>query len=185
MPVPLTSPARSKRRWPLGRIAVLLALAGAVTAVTAVTALTGTAALAATAAPNSVAAATTGGCNATVGNITQETLNGKAVVTFTGQVKCNSNAPQIRIQTNIFSCGSVQPKANHKFLLANCGNKTNAETFTPQKAGVTYTISEDVAAGDGYFAAQLSFNNGTASGPIFGTPVNCSNGTCVDVTYAG
>jgi hypothetical protein len=44
MPVPLTSPAQSRRRWPLGRIAAVFALAGAVTA------FTGTAALAAPAA---------------------------------------------------------------------------------------------------------------------------------------
>jgi hypothetical protein len=38
MPATLTCPAHSRRRWPLGRIAAVLALAGAVTAVTAVTA---------------------------------------------------------------------------------------------------------------------------------------------------
>jgi hypothetical protein len=41
MRVPLTSPAQSRRHWPLGRIAAVFALAGAVTA------LTGTSALAA------------------------------------------------------------------------------------------------------------------------------------------
>jgi hypothetical protein len=39
MPATLTCPAHSGRRWPLGRIAAVLALAGAVTAVTAATAL--------------------------------------------------------------------------------------------------------------------------------------------------
>jgi hypothetical protein len=39
MPVPLTSPAPSRRRWPLGRIPAVFALAGAVTAFTGTTAL--------------------------------------------------------------------------------------------------------------------------------------------------
>jgi disulfide bond formation protein DsbB len=43
----------------------------------------------------SVAGSTTDGCSATVSNITWETLDGKAVVTFTGQVECNSSATQI------------------------------------------------------------------------------------------
>jgi hypothetical protein len=180
MPVSPTRPARSWRRSPLGRIAVVVALAGAVTAAMGTTAFAATAA-----APNSVAAATTASCSATVGHIASGTLNGKAVVTFTGQVSCNSNAAQIYVHTNIFACGSVQPKESHKFLLANCGNKTNAETYAPEKAGVTYTISDETAAADGYFAPVLSFNiNGIASGPVFGTPVLCSNGSCTNVTYA-
>jgi hypothetical protein len=43
MPAPLTSPAPSRRRWPLGRIAAVFALAGAVTAFTGTTALAATA----------------------------------------------------------------------------------------------------------------------------------------------
>jgi hypothetical protein len=39
MPVPLIGPAQSRRRWPLGRIAAVFALAGAVTAFTGTTAL--------------------------------------------------------------------------------------------------------------------------------------------------
>jgi hypothetical protein len=50
----------------------------------------------------SVAGSTTDGCSATVSNITQETLNGKAVVTFTGQVECNSSATQIYLHTSLF-----------------------------------------------------------------------------------
>jgi hypothetical protein len=143
----------------------------------------------------SVAGSTIDGCNATVSNITQETLNGKAVVTFTGQVECNSSTTQIYLHTNLFNCGNVQPRESKPFLLANCANKTNAETFTPEESGVTYTISEEMPAADAYYAPVLSFNiggttvsgaitGGTASGPIYGTPVLCSNGSCTNVTYA-
>src|ERR1700752_1521884 len=128
----------------------------------------------------SVAGSTIDGCSATVSNITQETLNGKAVVTFTGQVECNSSATQIYLHTNLFNCWSVQPRESKPFLLANCANKTNAETFTPEESGVTYTISEEMPAADAYYAPVLSFNiggttvsgaitGGTASGPIYGT----------------
>jgi hypothetical protein len=134
----------------------------------------------------SVAGSTIDGCSATVSNITQETLGGKAVVTFTGQVECNSSATQIYVHTNIFNCWSVQPEARKDFLLANCGNMTNAETYTPEESGVTYTISDETAADDAYYAPVLSFIiNGTASGPIYGTPAHCSNGSCTNVTYAG
>jgi hypothetical protein len=134
----------------------------------------------------SVAGSTTDGCSAKVSNITQETLGGKAVVTFTGQVECNSSAPQIYLHTALYNCGSVQPRESHNFLSANCGNITNAETFTPEESGVTYTISDEAAAADAYYAPVLSFIiNGTASGPIYGTPAHCSNGSCTNVTYAG
>ena len=133
----------------------------------------------------SVAGATVDGCSVTVSNITQETLNGKAVVTFTGQVECNSSAPQIYLHTGLYNCGGVQPEASHIFLSANCGVKTNAETYTPEESGVTYTISDETAADNAYYAPVLSFIiNGTASGPIFGTPAHCSNGSCTNVTYA-
>jgi hypothetical protein len=133
----------------------------------------------------SVAGSTIDGCSATVSNITQETLGGEAVVTFTAQVECNSSATQIYLHTSLFNCGSIQPEENRIFLLANCGNKTNAETFTPEESGVTYTISDERAAADAYYASILSFSiNGTASGPIFGTPAHCSNGSCTNVTYA-
>lgn len=143
----------------------------------------------------SVAGSTIDGCSATVSNITPETLNGKAVVAFTGQVECNSSATQIFLHTGTFNCGSVQPRASHPFLLANCSVNTNAETFTPEESGVTYTISGEAAAADAYYAPVLSFviggttvggrvTGGTASGPIFGTPVLCSNGSCTNVTYA-
>jgi hypothetical protein len=39
MPAPLTSPAESRRRWPLGRIVAVFVLTGAVTAFTGTTAL--------------------------------------------------------------------------------------------------------------------------------------------------
>jgi hypothetical protein len=132
----------------------------------------------------SVAGSTTDGCSATVSNITQETLNGKAVVTFTGQVECNSSATQIYLHTSLFNCWSVQPEESKVFLSANCGNKTNAETYTPEESGVTYTISDETAAVNAYYAPVLSFIiNGTASGPIYGTPAHCSNGSCTNVTY--
>lgn len=133
----------------------------------------------------SVAGSTIDGCSATVSNITQETLSGKAVVTFTGQVECNSSATQIYLHTSLFNCWSVQPEESKVFLSANCGNKTNAETYTPEESGVTYTISDESAAVNAYYAPVLSFIiNGTASGPIYGTPVHCSNGSCTNVTYA-
>jgi hypothetical protein len=152
-------------------------------------------AAASVARPASVAGSTIDGCTATVSNITPETLNGKAVVTFTGQVKCNSSATQIYLHTNLFNCWNVQPRESKIFLLTNCANKTNAETFIPEESGVTYTISEEMPAADAYYASILSFviggttvdgvpTGGTASGPIFGTPVLCSNGSCTNVTYA-
>jgi hypothetical protein len=152
-------------------------------------------ATASVAGATSVAGTPTDGCSATVSNITQETLNGKAVVTFTGQVECNSSATQIYLQTALHNCGSVQPEANHDFLVANCTTKTNAETFTPEESGVTYTISDEAAAADAYYAPVLGFviggttvggvpTGGTASGTIYGTPAHCSNGSCTNVTYA-
>jgi hypothetical protein len=132
-----------------------------------------------------VAGSTTDGCSTTVSNITRETLNGKAVVTFTGQVKCNSSAPQIYLHTALYNCGSVQPEESHNFLSANCSPLTNAETYSPEESGVTYTISDETAAADAYYAPVLSFIiNGTASGPIYGPPAHCSNGSCTNVTYA-
>jgi hypothetical protein len=140
-----------------------------------------------------VAGATIDGCTATVSNITQETLNGKAVVTFTGQVECSSPATHIYLQTALYNCGSLQPRESHDFLAANCDVNTNAETFTPEESGVTYTITGEKAAGDGYVAPVLVFVlngtvgdpllGGTASGPIYGTPVLCSSSSCTNVTY--
>jgi hypothetical protein len=132
-----------------------------------------------------MAGSTLDGCSATVSNITQQTLDGKAVVTFTGQVECNSSATQIYLHTSLFNCWSVQPEESKVFLSANCGNTTNSETYTPEESGVTYTISDETAAADAYYAPILSFiRNGTASGPIYGTPAHCSNGSCTNVTYA-
>jgi hypothetical protein len=142
-------------------------------------------AAASVAASTRVAGSTTDGCSATVSNITQETLGGKAVVTFTGQVECNSSATQIYLHTALYNCGSVQPRESHNFLSANCSTLTNAETYTPEESGVTYTISDERAAADVYYAPVLSFIiNGTAGGPIYGTPAHCSNGSCTNVTYA-
>lgn len=141
-------------------------------------------AAASVAGSTSVAASTIDGCNATVSNITQETLNGKAVVTFTGQIECSSSAPQIYLHTALYNCWSVQPRESHNFLAANCSPLTNAETYSPEKSGVTYTISDETAADDAYYAPVLSFIiNGTASGPVFGTPVHCTSDTCINVTY--
>jgi hypothetical protein len=135
------------------------------------------------------------GCTATVSNITQETLNGKAVVTFTGQVECTSPATHIFLNTALYNCGSLRPRESLDFLAANCWPNTNAETFTPEESGVTYTISDAEAAADAYYAPELAFViggtvgdpllGGTASGPIYGTPVLCSNGSCTNVTYKG
>jgi hypothetical protein len=152
-------------------------------------------AAASVAGSSSVAESSIDGCSVTVSNITPETLNGKAVVTFTGQVECNSSATQIYLHTSLYNCGSVQPRESHDFLAANCGNKTNAETFTPEDSGVTYTISDEAAAADAYYAPVFGFviggktiggvpTGGTASGAIYGTPVLCSNGSCTNVTYA-
>jgi hypothetical protein len=142
-------------------------------------------AAASVAGSTSVTTSTVDGCSVTVSNITQETLGGKAVVTFTGQVECNSSAPQIYIHTVLYNCWSVQPEASKDFLAGNCSNLTNAETYTPEESGVTYTISDERAADDAYYAPVLSFIiNGTASGPIYGTPAHCSNGSCTNVTYA-
>jgi hypothetical protein len=152
-------------------------------------------AAASAAGSTSVAGSTIDGCSATVSNVTPETLNGKAVVTFTGQVECNSSATQIYLHTALHNCGSVQPEESHDFLAANCGTKTNAETFTPEKSGVTYTISDEAAAANAYYAPVLGFviggttvggvpTGGTASGTIYGTPVLCSNDSCTNVTYA-
>jgi hypothetical protein len=154
-----------------------------------------TPAAASAAGSSKVAESTIDGCSVTASNITPETLNGKAVVTFTGQVECNSAATQIYLHTALYNCGSVQPQESHDFLAANCGNKTNAETFTPEESGVTYTISDEAAAADAYYAPVLGFviggktidgvpTGGTASGAIYGTPVLCSDGSCTNVTYA-
>jgi len=84
------------------------------------------------------------------------------------------------VATAVASC-----RVSHNFLSANCGNTTNSETYTPEETGVTYTISDETAAADAYYAPVLSFIiNGTASGPIYGTPAHCSNGSCTNVTYA-
>jgi hypothetical protein len=134
----------------------------------------------------SVAGSTVDGCSATVSNITWETLDGKAVVTYTGQVECNSSATQIYLHASLFNCWSVQPEASKNFLAGNCGNITNSETYTPEESGVTYTISDETAADNAYYAPVLSFiKNGTASGPIYGTPAHCSSGSCTNVAYAG
>jgi hypothetical protein len=127
----------------------------------------------------------TDGCSVTVSNITQETLNGHAVVTFTGQAECSSSAAQIYLHTSLYNCWSIQPRESKPFLLADCGYLTNSETITPEVSGVTYTISGTTAAGNGYYAPVFSFViDGAASGPIYGTPVLCSNGHCANVTYA-
>jgi hypothetical protein len=152
-------------------------------------------AAASVAGSTTVAGSTVDGCSAIVSNITQETLNGKAVVTFTGQVECASSATQIYLHTALYNCGSMQPKESHGFLAADCGVKTNAETITPEESGERYTISDETQVSDAYYAPVLSFIiggttadgaiiGGTASGPIYGTPVLCSNGSCTNVTYA-
>ena len=114
---------------------------------------------------------------------------------FTGEVECNSSATQIYLHTALHNCGNVQPRESHDFLVANCSTITNAETFTPEESGVTYTISDEAAAADAYYAPVLGFviggttvggvpTGGTASGTIYGTPAHCSNGSCTNVTYA-
>jgi hypothetical protein len=148
VPALLTGPARSRQRRPLGRIAVVFALASAVTTFTGTTALA--APTAAQSNPSQITSVND--CSATVGNITQETLNGEAVVTFTGQIECNSSAMQIYIHAALFNCRSMQPEESHVFLAADCGNTTNAETYTPEKSGVTYAISDETGAANAYYA---------------------------------
>lgn len=129
---------------------------------------------------------TAGGCTATISDITRVTVDGAAVVRFTGQVQCGVPGTQILLHTNLFNCGDLQPKARKPWLLANCGNLTSAETFTPEGTGVTYTISSaDYPASDAYYAPVLSFNldGTTPSGPDFGTPVLCGTDSCANTTY--
>lgn len=134
---------------------------------------------------SSTAGFTANGCTATMSDIGRVTVNGKAVLRFTGKVTCGSAATQILLHTTLFSCDGLRPKATKHWLLADCGYLTSAETFTPVRPGVTYPIaSGDVPAADGYYAPVMNFNvDGAASGPDFGTPVLCANGTCTNTTY--
>src|SRR5579875_331000 len=133
-----------------------------------------------------MAASTIDGYSTTTSDITWQTVNGKAVVTFTGQIECHASAPQLFLHTSLFNCGSQQPEESKVWLSANCGDITNSETFTPEQGGMTYTITDQSAAGTAYYAPLLNFTrNGTASGPIYGTPAHCSSGSCTNVMYAG
>jgi hypothetical protein len=140
-----------------------------------------------------VVVTTIDGCTVTVSNVTPETLNGKAVVTFTGQVECSSSATRIYLQAVLDNCGSLRPLDTNNFLAANCNNRTIEETLTPEESGVTYTISDQAAAANAYYAPVMVFSlNGAAGDPklgatgggeVYGTPVLCSNGSCTNVTY--
>jgi hypothetical protein len=150
------------------------------------------AAPAANAAATAASAAASDSCTVTISNIHGGTASGKAAVTFTGQVECNYSAASIELHTELYSCGSQQPKANRIWLIGNCGDHTSMETFTPEQSGVSYTISAatDTGTGTGYYASELNYLiGGTNHGPNFGTPAHCaeSGGTasCSNVEFAG
>jgi hypothetical protein len=139
------------------------------------------------------AASASDSCTHVVENIHWGTINGQASVTFAGQVECNFSAPTILLHTSLFFCGSQQPENNKGWLLADCQNMTNNQTYAPEESGVTYTLSSpastEVATKAGYYAAILSFTtDNTSSGPLFGTPAHCSSGskanTCTNVAPA-
>jgi hypothetical protein len=132
-------------------------------------------------------------CTPTPNDIHWGTVNGQASVTFTGQVECNYSAPSIFLHTSLFFCGSQQPKDNKNWLLADCQDMTNNQTFTPEESGVTYMISSpsptEAASQAGYYGSIMNFSiDNTASGPVFGTPAHCSSGTegktCTNVAPA-
>jgi hypothetical protein len=148
-------------------------------------------AAASTAAGPAVSAS--GSCTPAVGNIHWGTVNGQASVTFAGQVECNFSAQSIYLHTSLFFCGAQRPKDNKNWLVADCQNMTNNQTFTPEESGVTYMLSSpsptEIATQAGYYASILSFIiDNTGSGPFFGTPAHCSSGpegsTCTNVAPA-
>jgi hypothetical protein len=148
-------------------------------------------AAASTAAGPAVSAS--GSCTPVAGNIHWGTVNGQASVTFTGQVECNSTAPSIFLHASLFFCGNQRPKDNKNWLLADCQDMTNDQTFTPEESGVTYMVSSpaptEVATQAGYYASIANFIiDNTANGPFFGTPAHCSSGpagnTCTNVAPA-
>jgi hypothetical protein len=143
----------------------------------------------------SAAAATSDSCSPTASDIHWGTVNGRATIMFTGQVECNFSGTSILVHVTLFACGSQQPKEKKGWLLADCGYGTNDQTFTPQEAGVTYSISApastEVFTGSGYYASLFNFTNngGTNVGTsVFGTPAHCTSGsagdTCTNTTYA-
>ena len=132
-------------------------------------------------------------CTPTPNNIRWGTVNGQASVTFAGQVECNFPAPSILLHTSLFFCGAQRPKDNKNWLLADCQDMTNSQTFTPEESGVTYMLSSpsltEIATQAGYYASILNFSiDNTGSGPFFGTPAHCSSGlegnTCTNVAPA-
>ncbi len=147
---------------------------------------------AAMARPASAVAATSDSCSSTVSNIQWGTVAGRATIMFTGQVVCNFSDASIYVHGVLFACGGQRPEENKDADLADCGYGTNDQTLTPQKAGVTYSItvpaSSEVFTGAGYYAPMFNFTNDGGNNvgtTTFGTPAYCtSGGTCKNTTYA-
>jgi hypothetical protein len=144
------------------------------------------------AAPAAASAATSDSCTVTISDIHGGTVNGQATVSFTGQVECNYSAASIELHTALYWCGSQQPEARKNWLAGNCGNHTSMQTFTPEEAGVTYTISSatDTVTETGYYASELNYViGGSSHGPNYGTPAHCAesggSAACTNVEFAG
>lgn len=113
-------------------------------------------------------------------------------VTFTGQVGCNYSTTSIELHAVLYFCGSQQPEASKIWLAGNCSAHTNMQTYTPEEAGMTYTLSDTGNARTGYYASELNYlipAGGTNHGPNYGTPAHCSVGsgsaaTCTNVEFA-
>jgi hypothetical protein len=126
-------------------------------------------------------------CTLTISNIT---AIGQSV-TFTGQVGCNYSTTSIELHAVLYFCGGQQPEASKSWLSANCSAHTNMQTYTPEEAGVTYTLSDTETARTGYYASELNYlipAGGTNHGPNYGTPAHCTGGsgaTCTNVEFAG
>lgn len=158
-----------------------------------ITAGLGAPVLGAAAPAASAAVSASPSCTPTPNNIHWGTVNGQASVTFAGQVECNSPTPSILLHTSLFFCGTQRPKDNKNWLLADCQDMTNSQTFTPEESGVTYMLSSpsptEIATQTGYYASILNFTiDNTSSGPFFGVPAHCSSGTegntCTNVAPA-
>jgi hypothetical protein len=126
-------------------------------------------------------------CMPTISDIT---ANGQSV-TFTGHVECNYSTTSIELHTVLYFCGSLQPEASKIWLAGNCSTHTNMQTYAPEEAGVTYTLSDTGNAQTGYYVSELNYLiGGSNHGPNYGTPAHCSVGslgtaTCTNVEFAG
>jgi hypothetical protein len=122
--------------------------------------------------------------------ISDITANGQSV-TFTGHVECNYSTTSIELHTVLYFCGSLRPEASKIWLAGNCSTHTNMQTYAPEEAGVTYTLSDTGNAQTGYYVSELNYLiGGSNHGPNYGTPAHCSVGslgtaTCTNVEFAG